>query len=155
MKKNIIKAYKFINYSDHDNCACDLALSPVECYLFLEKEKYERFYRGNIQKLNEELKDITYGLLQINILQDYKLDDFELIDKNYIPNNKDYVLISLPTVCEFNIINSQLNLSDEAIKYINFIQKEEINPLLFFFHILFLVLLSGKTLFLLYALDGI
>ena len=124
MKKNIIKAYKFINYSDHDNCACDLALSPVECYL-LEKEKYERFYRGNIQKLNEELKDITYGLLQINILQDYKLDDFELIDKNYIPNNKDYVLISLPTVCEFNIINSQLNLSDEAIKYINFIQKEK------------------------------
>lgn len=45
MKKDIIKAYKFINYSDHDNCACDLALSPVECYLFLEKEKYEQFYK--------------------------------------------------------------------------------------------------------------
>lgn len=125
MKKDIIKAYKFINYSDHDNCACDLALSPVECYLFLEKEKYEQFYKGNIQKLNEELNDITCGLLQINILQDYRLDDFKLIDENYIPNNKDYILIFLPTVCEFNIINSQLNLSDEAIKYINSIQKED------------------------------
>lgn len=124
MKKDIIKAYKFINYSDHDNCACDLALSPVECYLFLEKEKYEQFYKGNIQKLNEELNDITCGLLQINILQD-RLDDFKLIDENYIPNNKDYILIFLPTVCEFNIVNSQLNLSDEAIKYINSIQKED------------------------------
>ena len=125
MKKDIIKAYKFINYSDHDNCACDLALSPVECYLFLEKEKNEQFYKGNIQKLNEELNDITCGLLQINILQDYRLDDFKLIDENYIPNNKDYILIFLPTVCEFNIVNSQLNLSDEAIKYINSIQKED------------------------------
>lgn len=125
MKKDIIKAYKFINYSDHDNCARDLALSPVECYLFLEKEKYEQFYKGNIQKLNEELNDITCGLLQINILQDYRLDDFKLIDENYIPNNKDYILIFLPTVCEFNIVNSQLNLSDEAIKYINSIQKED------------------------------
>lgn len=125
MKKDIIKACKFINYSDHDNCACDLALSPVECYLFLEKEKYEQFYKGNIQKLNEELNDITCGLLQINILQDYRLDDFKLIDENYIPNNKDYILIFLPTVCEFNIVNSQLNLSDEAIKYINSIQKED------------------------------
>lgn len=124
MNKNII-AYKFINYSDHDDCVCDLASSPVDCYLFLEKEKYEQFYKGNIQKLNEELNDITCGLLQINILQDYSLDDFELIDKNYIPNNKDYILISLPTVCEFNMINSQLNLSDEAIEYINFIQKED------------------------------
>ena len=124
MKKTII-AYKFINYSDHDDCVCDLASSPVDCYLFLEKEKYEQFYKGNIQKLNKELNDITYGLLQINILQDYRLDDFELIDENYIPNNKDYILISLPTVCEFSMISSQLNVSDEAIKYINFIQKED------------------------------
>ena len=89
------------------------------------REKYEQFYKGNIQKLNEELNDITCGLLQINMLQDYRLDDFKLIDENYIPNNKDYILIFLPTVCEFNIVNSQLNLSDEAIKYINSIQKED------------------------------
>ena len=67
MKKDIIKAYKFINYSDHDNCACDLALSPVECYLFLEKEKYEQFYKGNIQKLNEELNDITVSYTHLTL----------------------------------------------------------------------------------------